>query len=79
MNAFDHYNDFDNTKYHLKGSTDYVCLGFSTYGQEDIMKNGGKEMLETIYKEYYGPYVPAVEEARITLGVDRSKLPSKTC
>lgn len=78
MNEFEHYNDFEDSRYYLQGSDKYFCLGFSTHGEEDIMRNGGKEVLETVYKDYYGPSVPPVDKAKVTLGVDRSLLPAKT-
>ncbi len=77
MNEEEHYNDFESSRYHFKGEGDYFMFGFSTHGYDDIMNNGGKELLEEAYTEHYGPSVPKIEGCQLTLGVNRSLLPKK--
>lgn len=39
------------------------------------MQNGGKEMLDELYKEFNLPESEAMPNFDITLGIDTSKLP----
>ena len=78
MNEVEHYNDFEGSKYYFKGVGDYFLLGFSTHGFDDIIKNGGKAMLETSYKNYLLPDAPPIEGYGLTLGVNRTTLPKKS-
>ncbi len=77
MNEDEHYNDFESSRYHFKGEGDYFLFGFSTHGYDDIIKNGGKEVLQEAYGEYYSPTVPQIEGYNLTLGVNRPTLPKK--
>lgn len=77
MNEEEHYNDFESSSYRFKGEQDHFLFGFSTPGYNDIIANGGKEMLEEIYKPYYDPSFPSLPNCNITLAVDRSTIPKK--
>jgi len=77
MCEVEHFNDFDGSRYNFKGMGDYFLFGFSTYGFDDIMQNGGKDILMRYYKDYYNPTIPAIEGCNITLGVNRANLPKR--
>ena len=45
-------NDYDSTSYLVESEegSKYVKLSFKCHGYDQIMENGGKEMLEALYK-----------------------------
>ena len=73
----EHYNDFEQSFYQFLGDEENFYFGFSTYGYNDIIKNGGNEILQTAYKEYLLPSGAPFKDANFAFSVKRSILPAK--
>lgn len=69
--------DYDNCIYFVQKDegSDLVKFGFKCNCTKEILANGGKEMLEELYKEYIIPQSEALPDYDLTLGIDATKLP----
>lgn len=59
------------------GDKENFYFGFSTYGFDDIIKNGGKEIMEAAYKDYLNSGPSPFENAKLSFAVNRSIMPAK--
>lgn len=69
--------DYDNCKYVIykdDETPDYYRLGFSCNCYQQIMDNGGKEMLDELYKDCLLPADKNLPECDVTLKIDVSGL-----
>ena len=70
-----HFYDYDNCEYYIireTASPDVIKFGFSCNCLESILKNGGQEMLDELYKGLVLPKDQGHPDAQITIAIDAS-------
>jgi hypothetical protein len=70
-----HFYDYDNCEYYIIRETanpDVIKFGFSCNCLESILKNGGQEMLDELYKGLVLPKDQGHPDAQITIAIDAS-------
>jgi len=72
--------DTDDVYYRVDGVEDSKCIKFSYFGNdsENIMNNGGKEMLDELYKEYLVEKSEETQDMHVTLKIEAGELPKTT-
>lgn len=69
------FYDYDNCEYVMQKNEDdpeTLKFGFSCNCFDQIMKNGGQDMLDELYKDNLLPKERSLENSQITLGIDTS-------
>lgn len=69
------FYDYDNCEYVMQKNEDdpeTLKFGFSCNCFDQIMKNGGQDMLDELYKDNLLPKDRSLENSQITLGIDTS-------
>ena len=58
----------------MSDEPDVLKFGFTSQASKQVMENGGKEMLDELYKDCLLPTEKQIETCDITLGIDASNL-----
>lgn len=69
--------DYDSCVYQVlkRQDEDFVLFGFSCNCFNDIMQNGGQEMLDELYPEFKAGPGQKIEDFDITLAISLTQLP----
>ena len=69
--------DYDQCVYFIESEigNPLIKFAFASKCTKEILENGGRLMLEDIYKEHALPESQGIAEFDLTLGIDNSKLP----